>query len=358
MNVKIYSTLSEVAKCLLKEWLFFISLFLLLFSSFYLKRVPKFSEDEIKTLFTLWVFLSLLEALREERVFRFVVSRFLSGKYAIAKLVAAAGILSVFITNDVALFVTVPLTLLINSRFIGEAVILEALVVNGLSSISPIGNPQNIYIFYHYSPGIPDFVKTVFPLGVFVFFFVLLRAFFLKSETVERVRFKVGRGAPLFLALFLLFVLCAVGFLPLYLGVLVVAAVFFFHREALFKVDYFLLGTFFCFFGFTDNLSAYLKVGELSGQKLFWISAALSQFMSNVPSALLLSDFTSDWKSLLWGVSVGGFGTLVASMVNLIAYRLYVNGAEEPDRNFLLKFHIYGFAFFVLGALLYLILFR
>ena len=162
MNVKIYSTLSEVAKCLLKEWLFFISLFLLLFSSFYLKRVPKFSEDEIKTLFTLWVFLSLLEALREERVFRFVVSRFLSGKYAIAKLVAAAGILSVFITNDVALFVTVPLTLLINSRFIGEAVILEALVVNGLSSISPIGNPQNIYIFYHYSPGIPDFVKTVF----------------------------------------------------------------------------------------------------------------------------------------------------------------------------------------------------
>ena len=353
MNVKIYSTLSAVAKYLLKEWLFFVSLFLLLFSSLYLKRIPHFSGDEIKTLFTLWVFLSLLEALREERVFRFVVSRFLSGKYAIPKLVAAAGILSVFITNDVALFVTVPLTLFVNSRFIGEAVILEALVVNGLSSVSPIGNPQNIYIFYHYSPGILNFVKTVLPLGVFVFLFVLLRAFFLESETVERVRFEVGRGAPLFLALFFLFVLCAVGFLPLYLGVFVVAAVFFFHREALFKVDYFLLGTFFCFFGFTDNLSSYLKVGELSGEKLFWVSAILSQFMSNVPSALLLSDFTSDWKSLLWGVSVGGFGTLIASMANLIAYRLYAREIDNQDRAIIAKFHLYGFLAFLTGVLTY-----
>ncbi len=358
MDVKIYSTLSAVAKVFLKEWLFSISLFLLLFSSLYLKRIPEFSEDELKTLFTLWVFLSLLEALREEKVFRFFVSRFLSGGYAIPKLVAAAGILSMFITNDVALFVTVPLTLLINSRFIGEAVILEALVVNGLSAVSPIGNPQNIYIFYHYSPRVLEFVKTVLPLGIAVFLVTVFRALFLKSEEVSGAKFELGRGAPLFLILFLLFILSALGFLPLWLGFFVVAAVFLFHRGALLKVDYFLLGTFFCFFGFTDNLSYYLRVGEFSGQKLFWISAALSQFMSNVPSALLLSDFTSDWKTLLWGVSAGGFGTLVASMANLIAYRLYVNEVEKPDRKFLLKFHIYGFAFFILGALLYLFLFR
>ncbi len=353
MNVKIYSTLSAIAKYLLKEWLFFVSRFLLLFSSLYLKRIPHFSGDEIKTLFTLWVFLSLLEALREERVFRFIVSRFLSGRYAIAKLVAAAGILSVFITNDVALFVTVPLTLLINSRFIEEAIILEVLVVNGLSAVSPIGNPQNLYIFYHYSPGVLDFVKTVLPLGLFVFFFVLLRGFSLKSEAVEKVEFELGKGAPLFLVLFFFFILSALGFLSIWLGVFVVTAVLLFHGRAFLKVDYFLLGTFFCFFGFTDNLSSYLRVGELSGEKLFWISAALSQFMSNVPSALLLSDFTSDWKTLLWGVSVGGFGTLVASMANLIAYRLYVREINNQGKAIVVKFHIYGFLAFLTGVLTY-----
>jgi len=136
-----------------------------------------------------------------------------------------------------------------------------------------------------------------------------------------------------------------------------VLAVLLFLRSRLFlKVDYFLLGTFFCFFGFTDNLSSYLKVGELSGAKLFWISSLLSQIMSNVPTALLLSDFTSDWKSLLWGVSVGGFGTLIASMANLIAYRLYVREVKEPDRRFLLKFHLYSFGFFLVGFFLYFVL--
>jgi len=356
MNMKIYSTLSKVAKYVLSEWLFFVSLFLLIVSSVYLKRIPQFSKDEIKTLFTLWIFLSLLQGLREERVFRFIVSKFLSGRYAIPKLVAAAGLLSAFITNDVALFVTVPLTVLLNSPFVGEAVILETLVVNGLSAVSPVGNPQNLYIFYHYSPTVLDFIKTVWPLGAVVFVLVLLRAMFLKSNEVEGVRIELGRGAPFFLILFLLFLPSALGIFPIWVGFLVLTALLFLKRRLFFKVDYFLLGTFFCFFGFTDNLSSYLKVGEFSGAKLFWISSLLSQIMSNVPSALLLSDFTSDWKTLLWGVSVGGFGTLVASMANLIAYRIYVKEVQNPDRGVLLKFHIYGFLFFLIGVFLYLIL--
>ncbi len=355
MKGKIYSTVLEFAKYLLKDWLFVVSLTLMILSSLYLRRLPHFTEDEYKTLFTLFVFLLLLKVLEEERVFHYTVERFLSGRFALAKLVAAAGFLSLFITNDVALMVVVPVTLLVNSPYVAEAVILEAVAVNGLSSVSPIGNPQNIYIFYHYPLKVLPFVEAVLPLGVVVLLLSLFRALFLPSARVGELRESLKRGTLLWLFLFFLFLLSAVKLLPLWVGFFVLLPVALFKRSVFREVDYLLLGTFFCFFGFTDNLSYYLKVGELSGHRLFFLSSLLSQFMSNVPAALLLSDFTSDWKSLLWGVSVGGFGTLIASLANLIAYRLYVRGARRQESGFLVKFHLYGFGFFAVGALLYFI---
>ena len=356
MDVKIYSNLSTIARYVKDEWLFFVSLFLLVVSSALFGRIPSFSPDEFETLFTLFVFLILLKVLEEERLFHLIVERFLSDRFALVKLVASAGILSLFITNDIALMVTVPLTLIVDSPYVGEAVILESLAVNGLSAVSPVGNPQNIYIFYHFSPELVRFVEAVLPLGGVVFVLVVLRAFMLEAKVVERSQKTLLKRSCFWLGLFLLFLLSAVKILPLWVGIVVVFTVLFKRRGVFARIDYFLFGTFLCFFGFADNISHFLKVAELSGCKLFVVSSLLSQVMSNVPAALLLSDFTSDWKSLLWGVSVGGFGTLVASMANLIAYRLYVKKMVD-SRGFLFKFHVYSFFFFFLGVFIYFVLY-
>ena len=87
---------------------------------------------------------------------------------------------------------------------------------------------------------------------------------------------------------------------------------------------------------------------------VFLLSSLLSQVISNVPAALLVADFTDKWKPLLWGVSVGGFGSLLGSMANLIAYRLYQKNREGKDRvRFLIRFHVVSYGMFFIGWLIY-----
>ena len=356
MNVKIYSNLSLLGKHLLKEWLFYLSLLLFISSSLIRGRLPRFSKDEVETLFILWLFLLLLKTLEREKILEFLAVKLLHGRFPSVKLLATTGVLSLFVTNDIALLITVPITLSTNLPKRETLISLEAIVANGLSSVSPIGNPQNIYIFHHYSLKVTPFIEEIVPFGVAVFLTATVVA---PKEDMTQLPFRlqINKRKLLWLLPFAVFLLSAVKILPLWSGGIILPILLVKEKKAIRETDYFLIGTFFFLFGFTDNLSSYLKVSELQGVRLFFTSSLLSQFLSNVPSALLLSDFTSDWRSLLWGVSVGGFGTLISSMANLIAYKLYT-GKERNSRRFLLKFHVYNFSFFLLGTLLYLILHR
>jgi len=334
-------SLQSVFNSLKEEWLFYLSLFLALSSSLLLWRVPHISLTEVKVVFVLWGFLVLIGALEKYGVVSYVAQRLSKGRYLGLKLVLLSGFLSLFITNDVALLTVIPITLSLQPENIERIVILETISANGISALSPIGNPQNIFIYFKYSLNLPLFFKAIFPFFFLVFSLLLLLSPKDGKSSIILKKERLGKEGIFFSFLFFVFTLVAVKVLPLWIGLFPLCYAVLKERELL-KVDYFLLGTFIFFFAFTDNLSSVFHLHQLDSLKAFVLSSLLSQVISNVPSAILVSEFTGNWKALLWGVSVGGFGTLVASLANLIAYRLY-----KGDKAFLLKFFLYNLLFFL-----------
>lgn len=256
-------------------------------------------------------------------------------------LILFSGLLSAIVTNDVALFIVVPLTLSLAGMAtlpIERLIVFEALAVNAGSSLSPIGNPQNLYLWQLSGIRFGDFLWVMLPLGVGLMLLILLfvpLAFPKASIHLEAVSAMTAerRKAPLWAALIgypLFLVAVDVGWvLPALAGVLL--SMLWVARRAVFSIDWLLLIVFVLMF---VNLSV---IGELSVVQQFihsmrqWpggdVSAGvlLSQVVSNVPATLLLAQ-QSEWQPLAWGVSVGGFGLAVGSMANLIALRL----ARQP----------------------------
>ena len=256
-------------------------------------------------------------------------------------LILFSGLLSAIVTNDVALFIVVPLTLSLAGMAtlpIERLIVFEALAVNAGSSLSPIGNPQNLYLWQLSGIRFGDFLWVMLPLGVGLMLLLLLfvpLAFPKASIHLEAVSAMTAerRKEPLWAALIgypLFLVAVDMGWvLSALAGVLL--SMLWVARRAVFSIDWLLLIVFVLMF---VNLSV---IGELSVVQQFihsmrqWpggdVSAGvlLSQVVSNVPATLLLAQ-QSEWQPLAWGVSVGGFGLAVGSMANLIALRL----ARQP----------------------------
>ncbi len=141
--------------------LFYLSLFLALSSSLFLWRVPHISFTEVKVVFVLWGFLVLIEALRKYGIVNFVAEKISKGKYLSLKLVLLSGFLSLFITNDIALLTVIPITLALQLEDLERVVILETISANGIYALSPVGNPQNVFIYFKYSLNLLTFVECM-----------------------------------------------------------------------------------------------------------------------------------------------------------------------------------------------------
>lgn len=344
---------------LAQEWFFLVALAGFITGIVLTKRFPHYSEGDFRVLFILLVFLALTKGLEESGLLKWIAAKVEKGSYPTLKLVLTTFVLSMVVTNDVALLTVVPLSLHLSRVNVANLVILEALAANAGSALTPIGNPQNIFLYHFYELEPITFVKTILPFSIF--FLVLILLFVPKErtapgETVEKTLKVDWKTAITLLLFFVLFIPCALRFLPVWLGVLPLLYLLFFRRETLLKVDYFLLATFFFFFGFTDNVSHLLGFKLENPDGVFLYAALISQILSNVPTALLMADFTHQWKALLWGVNVGGFGTLIASLANLIAYKLY-SARYGAKREFLIKFHLVGLLFLFLGIALYFVLY-
>ncbi|WP_246362312.1 MULTISPECIES: SLC13 family permease [Halomonadaceae] len=284
---------------------------------------------ELSGYLTLWG-RQLLAHLSEER--RLAVS-----------LVLFSGLLSAVVTNDVALFIVVPLTLglaRMTTLPIARLIVFEALAVNAGSSLSPIGNPQNLYLWQLSGLRFGEFLWVMLPLSIGLMLLLLLlllvpvafpkAPIHLKSASLGTA---VRQQKPLWAALIgypLFLIAVDMGWvLPAMVGVILV--MLFVARRAVFSIDWLLLVVFVLMF---INLSV---IGELSvvqqaiNMMRQWpggdisVGVLLSQAVSNVPATLLLAE-QSEWQPLAWGVSVGGFGLAIGSMANLIALRL----ARQP----------------------------
>jgi len=275
------------------------------------------------------------------RAGRWLLARTGSERGLATALVLFSAALSAVVTNDVALFIVVPLTLGLSASIVlpvGRLIIFEALAVNAGSTLSPIGNPQNLYLWQSAGVSFLEFGLAMAPLGLGLVLMLLLAiplAFTASAITVsERLPSPPRQRALLLLSLGLyppLLIAAESGqILPatalivlLYLGV---------ARAVLRNVDWALLAVFALMFidlglvGELPPVVAWVQAAEGLPGGLLTTGILLSQLISNVPAAIFLAGFSEDWRTLAWAVNVGGFGLAIGSLANLIALRL----AREP----------------------------
>lgn len=281
-------------------------------------------------------------------------------------LVGITTISAMFITNDVALLTFVPLTLTIARKADikpGYVIILQTLGANIGSGLTPIGNPQNLFLFNRYHISLSHFILLMFPFVLLGILWLWLLNFHIKKRPLqfelEHVKPSCNVKLVLYSILFILVVLSVFHILHYRLvTALLVLTVLMLDHKLLFKVDYCLLGTFICFFIFCGNLSHLSILNQLlhrclqSSANSYFISIILSQFISNVPCAILLGHFTTHWQAVLLGVNIGGMGTLIASMASIISYRLYKRAF--PGQAYVRKFLVCNFASLaLLGTVMY-----
>ena len=276
---------------------------------------------------------------------------------------------SMLITNDVALITFVPFAIMAlhlcgQERQTIRVVVLQTIAANLGSMATPIGNPQNLYLFSVSGMSVGDFFRAMLPLTLLSLLLILLVTLVIPREPVRMTLPDEKRAMPkreltAYAVLFAVNLLVVFRVLPWGVALAVTVAGVLALRQArlLRQVDYALLLTFVGFFVFVGNLgrvegiSAWLQQA-LEGREVL-LSALMSQALSNVPAALLLSGFTRNYTALLAGVNIGGLGTLIASMASLISYKLYAAEPNAQKGRYLLVFTAYN-----LAGLAILLLFR
>lgn len=300
---------------------------------------------------------------------------------------------SMLITNDVALITFVPFTILVLSmaeqkKFLIPVIVLETIAANLGSMLTPLGNPQNLYLYTISGLSIGAFVRIMLPYSFVSAILLLIFILFLPKDTVSTTTaantanstntvtvsntsnviceaVKARKNPRIlftsYLILFLLCLLTVLHILPYQIMFLLVLTGFLLLDYRVLKdVDYFLLLTFLCFFIFIGNMKQISLVHELISKLLVHhevlMGIGASQIISNVPAAILLSGFTDDYSALLIGVNLGGLGTLIASLASLISFKFYTNSNGNDTRRFLGIFTLYNVIFlgvlFVLSLIL------
>ena len=258
-------------------------------------------------------------------------------------LVAACFFLSMLATNDVALITLVPFTLLLMhgaaQKDVILAVVLETIAANLGSMVTPIGNPQNLYLYSSGQLALMDFPRLTWPYAAVSLALLCAGTLLISRGNMAAVKAQTReiprRLAWLYGVLGLVALLAVAKVLPVWAAaVCVLAGVLVWDRTILRQVDFVLLGTFVCFFVFVASIKECAPVRAwlegLMAQSPLVVSLLTSQVISNVPACLLLSPFTTRTEALMLGVNLGGLGTLVASLASLISFKLY--GAAQGAR--------------------------
>ena len=348
-----------------KEAVLCVALLLALLSSCIVPPDRGYGEYiDVRTLAILFCLMCVMAGLQKIGVFEWI-ARGLLGKVKSARsLVLVLMLLSFFssmlITNDVALITFVPFTFTVLAMTGGKTgqrlalplVAMQTIAANLGSMLTPIGNPQNLYLYGRAGMSLGSFLGLMLPYAAVSLLLLLVWGAFLggrcadggKPPAEEFQGWETGhfrKKAELsslwvYLALFLLCLLTVAQVLPwqAVLGI-VLAAVLLTDRKLLAKVDYPLLLTFVGFFVFIGNVGRIPALRDflqnaVAGREVV-AGIAASQVISNVPAALLLSGFTEDYGRLLVGVNLGGLGTLIASMASLISYK-YVAKEESAGK--------------------------
>lgn len=316
-----------------------------------------------KTLSCLFCVLAVVCALKNIKFFTILARKIVDCtgnlRTAAIALVYITFIGSMLIANDMALLTFLPLGFFVLSstgkeRYMAPVFILQNIAANLGGMLTPFGNPQNLYLYSYFNIPDAEFVRIMLPSFLMAVAMITVCCLFFPKEPItitEPCEYRLNPPKTvIYLILFALSIVIVFRVIPYWIGLIAVPAVLLFaDRKALGMVDYPLLFTFVCFFIFAGNMSRIPAIRDLLTSLLekdpLVISALSCQFISNVPSAILLSHFTADYPHLLLGVNIGGTGTIIASLASLITFREYT--AHNPGKagRYLAVFSAFNFSF-------------
>lgn len=331
-------------------------------------RIPPDGEYlgyiDFDTLILLLCLMLIMEGLKELKFFRYVgrkvLERVRTARGIILTLVFLCFISSMLITNDVALITFVPFGLLILemtglTNGVCFTITLMTIAANLGSMLTPVGNPQNLYLFSISGMELEEFMLLMLPYTLLaaVLLFICVCVGGKRGEitfTLEDMQFPVSRQFYTYLILFVLCLLSVAGIIPKpVLLPLVAAGIFLIDKRLFRRADYTLLLTFVCFFVFVGNMnrmeSLRVFISGIIENRERLVAVGLSQIISNVPAAVLLSGYTENIKELLVGTNLGGLGTLIASMASLISYKQVAGMFPEQKKKYLIVFTVWNIVF-------------
>jgi len=323
---------------------------------------------DIRTLAILWSLMIIVQGLTVNGVFERIAKYLMRHINRVGGMAVVLVLLCFFggmlITNDVALITFVPFSILILEKSNREnlalpVIVLQTLAANLGSMLTPIGNPQNLYLYGIMKISPLDFLRIMLPYTLLSLVLLMISVTCLpgKGEHIalhrtESEKIHHGRRIEIIsYSLMFVFALCAVGrLIPYYLvAAIILIATVALNPRLIKQVDYSLLVTFVFLFIFTGNMARVEIIKEtlqnLIDGREFAVSIVTSQFISNVPATLLLTSFTGDLKEVLLGVNIGGLGTLIASMASLISYKEFSRKYEDKKIRYIGLFTVLNVSF-------------
>jgi Na+/H+ antiporter NhaD/arsenite permease-like protein len=358
----------KVLKYLYKDKVFVIAFTFAVISMFIIKPSSAYLDYiNFKVLIIMLTLMLAVAGVYETHFFDFVatklVIKFRSIKWIGLVIILVTFFLGMLLTNDAVLLTLVPFTIFITKHTKQEKytviiIILQTIAANMGSALTPMGDPQNIYLYAFYDIPFNDFLAVTIPISIIGFFLVSGTAMLkipnnhcelnLKAPDVDWKRLGLY-GIILLNAL-----LSVLRIVPEWYTLYVTLILGLIYGRHLFKrVDYTLLLTFTSFFIFTGNLSQMSFIVDSIGAFLntrtsvFFSGLVASQFISNVPAAVLLSTFTPavHWPALLQGVNIGAMGTIISSLASLITFKYIVRDYPKEMKKYLLTYTILSIIF-------------
>ena len=359
-----------------KEIVLIISFVLAIISMLFVPPSGRYIDYiDRRTLGLLFCLMTIMAGLNRLGLFKLLAEKLVHKVHTIrgvtVTLVLLCFFISMIITNDVTLITFVPFTIILleishqKSKLI-YIVTLETISANLGSMTTPIGNPQNLYLFSNYNMNIDEFIIAIIPYSVLSLVLLVVLSLFVGNEiiTVEKELNRVKGSKNSFLPIMygILFILALFSVFKILdyrvlLGVLLIA-ILSLDRITLIKVDYSLIFTFVFLFIFIGNLGNIEYIhnflqGIIIGNEV-WVGVLSSQIFSNVPASILLSKFTDNGSALLIGVNIGGLGTLIASMASLISFKFLQNENIKISR-YIIVFTFMNLVFLGINLLWYVL---
>lgn len=359
----------RISKFMLSNIVFFIAAIVAVITCFFVPPDKEYiGYFDFKTLVSLLCMMLVICALRDIYFFRIlarkIVKLFKTTQSAITALIFITYFGSMLIANDMALLTFLPLSLIVlkscgKTKYLGYTFVLQTLAANLGGMLTPFGNPQNLYLYNYYNIPNGEFFRIMAIPFVVATVIIFIGCMLVKREplasTVEELPIKLNIPRTLtYLVMFAYSIILVFRVVPYWTGLFIVPIMLLLDRRAFASVDYMLLLTFCMFFIFSGNLARIDVVqtflSKLVNSNTLLTSILAAQFISNVPTAVLLSNFTANYKALLYAVNICSAGTLVSSMASLITFRHYCVEDKRGAVKYLLMFH--GINFCVLGILI------